>query len=81
MDGMYVQGANFMIKWLYLEDGSLLCYSNSLTIFLPYFFRSPSYGGSLILYSLFQTISIVHLFIIQPCTQVSVLLSVFSGFL
>ena len=81
MDGMYVREANFMIKWLYLEDSSLLCYSNSLTIFLPYFLRSISYGGSLILYNLFQTIYIVHLFIIQPCTQVFVLLSVFSGFL
>ena len=30
------------------------------------------------LYSLLQAISIVHLFIIQPCTQVYVLLSSFS---
>ena len=26
-----------MIKWLFLEDSSLLCYSNFLSIFLPYF--------------------------------------------
>ena len=37
MDGMYVGGVGFMIKWLFLEDSSLLCYSNSLSIFLHYF--------------------------------------------
>ena len=37
MDGIYVQGVNLVIKWLFLEDSSLLCYSNSLSIFLPYF--------------------------------------------
>ena len=37
MDGMYVRGVDFMIKWLFLEDSSLLCYSNSLSIFLHYF--------------------------------------------
>ena len=31
------------------------------------------------LYNLLQAISIVHLSLIQPCTQVSVLLSNFSG--
>ena len=38
MDGMYIRGVNLMIKWLFLEDSSLLCYSNSLSIFLHYFF-------------------------------------------
>ena len=37
MDGMYVRGVGFMIKQLFLEDCSLLCYSNSLSIFLHYF--------------------------------------------
>ena len=37
MDGMYVRGVSLMIKWLFLEDSSLLCYSNSLSIFLHYF--------------------------------------------
>ena len=37
MDGMYVRGVNLMIKWLFLEDISLLCYNNSLFIFLNYF--------------------------------------------
>ena len=37
MDGMYVRGVGFMIKQLFLEDGSLLCYSNSLFTFLHYF--------------------------------------------
>ena len=37
MDGMYVLGVNLMMKWLFLEDSSLLCYSNSLSIFLHYF--------------------------------------------
>ena len=34
---MYVQGVGFMIKQLFLEDCSLLCYSNSLSPFLHYF--------------------------------------------
>ena len=34
-----------MIKWLYLEDSLLLFYSNSLTIFLPYFFSSSLMEG------------------------------------
>ena len=34
---MYVRGVDFMIKWLFLLDSSLLCYSNSLSISLPYF--------------------------------------------
>ena len=37
MDGMYVRGVNLMIKWLFLKDSSLLCYSNALSIFLHYF--------------------------------------------
>ena len=47
-------------------------------IFFQYFFsnnfRSPNCGGFFTLYSLLQAISIVHLFIIQPCTQISVIL-------
>ena len=35
---MYVRGVGFMIKQLFLEDCSLLCYSNSLSTFLHYFF-------------------------------------------
>ena len=71
-----------MIKLLFLEISSSLCYNDSLpNIFFWLIFPSPSYGGFLMLYSLLQAISIVHLFIIQPCTQVSVLLSSFSGFL
>ena len=42
------------------------------------FFRSPPYGGSFTLYRVFQVISIVHLFIIQPCTQICILSSIFS---
>ena len=34
---MYVRGVDFMIKQLFLEDCSLLCYSNSLFTFLHYF--------------------------------------------
>ena len=30
-----------MIKWLFLEDSSLLCYSNFLSIFLHYFLDLP----------------------------------------
>ena len=37
MNEMYVRGVDFMIKWLFLLDSSLLCYSNSLSISLPYF--------------------------------------------
>ena len=37
MDGMHVRGVSLMIKWLFLEDNSLLCYNNSLSIFLHYF--------------------------------------------
>ena len=37
MDGMYVRGVGFMIKQLFLETCSLLCYSNSLSTFLHYF--------------------------------------------
>ena len=45
MDGMYVRGVNLMIKWLFLEDSSLLCYSNSLSIFLHYFSDPPFMEG------------------------------------
>ena len=45
MDGMYVRGVNLMIKWLFLEDCSLLCYSNSLSIFLHYFSNPPLMKG------------------------------------
>ena len=37
MNEMNVRGVNLMIKWLFLEDSSLLCYSNSLSLFLHYF--------------------------------------------
>ena len=68
-----------MVKVIFLDVSSSPRDSNSLPIFLYSYFRSPSYGGFLTLYSLLQAISIVHLFIIQPCTQVSVLLNNFSG--
>ena len=69
------------MKLLFLEISSSLCYSNSLPISHLQYFRSPNYGGFLMLYNLLQAISIVHLSLIQPCTHVSVLLSSFSGFL
>ena len=70
------------MNWLFLKVSSLLCYSNSLSLFFSlYFFRSCSYGVSPPLYSPHQFIPIIYLFFIQPCTQVSVLLSNFSGFL
>ena len=70
------------MNWLLLKVSVSLCYSNSLSLFLClYFFRSPSYGVSPPLYSPYQFIHIIHLFIIQPCTQESVQLSSFSGFL
>ena len=34
-----------MIKWLFLEDSSLLCYSNPLSIFLNYFSDPPFMEG------------------------------------
>ena len=34
-----------MIKWLFLEDSSLLYYSNSLFLFLHYFFDPPLMKG------------------------------------
>ena len=70
-----------MMKLLFLEISSSLCYSNSLPIFSSVFFQSHNYEGSLMLYSLLQAISIIHLSLIQPCPQVSVLLRSFSGFL
>ena len=45
MDGMYVRAVNLMIKWLFLEDCSLLCYSNSLSIFLHHFSDPPLMEG------------------------------------
>ena len=45
MDGMYVRKVNLMIKWLFLEDFSLLCYSNSLSIFLHHFSDPPLMEG------------------------------------
>ena len=69
-----------IIKLLFLKDSSTLCYSSSLSILLHYVFPiPPPYGGSFTLYRVFQVISIVQLFIIQPCTQVYVLSSIFSG--
>ena len=65
------------MNWLFLKVSSSLCYNISLQVF----FRSPIYGGFPQLYSPLQSISIIHLFTIQPCTQVSVLLSNFSSFL
>ena len=70
------------MNWLFLKVSSSLCYSNSLSLFLClYFFKFTSYGVSPPLYSPYQFIPIVYLFIIQPYTQVFVLLSSFSGFL
>ena len=34
-----------MIKWLFLEDSSLLCYNNFLSIFLYYFSDPPLMEG------------------------------------
>ena len=45
MDGMYIRGVNLMIKWLFQEDSSLLCYNNSLSIFLHYFSDPPLMEG------------------------------------
>ena len=45
MNEMYVRGVDFMIKWLFLEDSSLLCYSNALSISLPYFSDPPLMEG------------------------------------
>ena len=69
------------MNWLFLKVISSLYYSNFLNVFLLVFFPSSTYGGFPPLYSPLQSISIVHLFIIQPRTQVSVLLSNFSSFL
>ena len=77
-DGKYVRGASSEVKLLFLEISFSLCYSNSLPIFFSNNFQFISYGGFLPLYIPLQAISIVHLFIIQPCTQVPVLLSSFS---
>ena len=42
---MYVRRVSMMIKLLFLEDSSLLCYSNSLSIFLYYFSNPPLIEG------------------------------------
>ena len=38
MDGMYIRGVSLIIKLLFLEDSSSLCYNNSFFILLHYFF-------------------------------------------
>ena len=45
MDGMYVQGDSLIIKLLFLKDSSTLCYSSSLSIFLPCFSNPPLIKG------------------------------------
>ena len=60
---------------------SFQCYSKSCSISLFNIFQSPTYGGFTILYSPPSFIPTVHLFVIQPCTQVSVPLSSFFDFL
>ena len=59
MDGMYVRGISLMIKLLFLEDGSSLCYSNSLSIFLHYF-SDPSLMEGLSHYIEFSKLSPLH---------------------
>ena len=67
------------MDWQFQMVCSSQCYSKSCSIFLLNIFRSFLMEVFPPLYSPFQSISIVHLFIIQPCTQVSVLLSSFFG--
>ena len=67
--------------WLFQMVYSSQCYSKSCSISLLNIFRSPVMEVFPPLYSPLRPISIVHLFIIQPCAQVSVLLNSFSGFL
>ena len=45
MGRMYIRGVNLIIKWLFLEDSLLLCYSNSLSFFLHYFSDPPLMEG------------------------------------
>ena len=45
MDGMYIRGVSLMIKLLFLEDSSSLCYNNSLSILLHYFSNPPLMEG------------------------------------
>ena len=45
MDGMYIRGVSLMIKLLFLEDSSSLCYNNSFFILLHYFFDPPLMEG------------------------------------
>ena len=45
MDGMYIRGVSLMIKLLFLEDSSSLCYNNSLSILLHYFSDPPLMEG------------------------------------
>ena len=78
---MQVRGVSFWMDWLFQMVCSSQCYSKSCSISLLNLFRSHSYGGFSSLYSPLRSMSIVHLSIIQPCTQVYVLLSSFFGFL
>ena len=41
IDGVYVQGVSLMIKLLFLDVSSSLCYSNSLTIISLLIFFDP----------------------------------------
>ena len=49
MDGMYVRGDSLIIKLLFLENSSTLCYSSSLYIFL-HCFSDPSFMEGLLYY-------------------------------
>ena len=49
MDGMYVRGDSLIIKLLFLENSSTLCYSSSLSIFL-HCFSDPSLMEGLLHY-------------------------------
>ena len=42
---MYIRGDSLMIKLLFLEDSSSLCYSSSLSIFLHHFSDPPLMEG------------------------------------
>ena len=68
--------------WLFQMVFSSQCYNKSCSISLLKIFRSPHLIEVSPHYIVpFDQFPIVHLFIIQPCTQVYVLLSSFSGFL
>ena len=49
MDEMYIRGDSLIIKLLFLEDSSTLCYSSSLSIFL-HCFSDPSLMEGLLHY-------------------------------